>query len=126
MILVSIYDPFKKLLEQYVSITILALMIFFLIISLIIGLFYIFHLKRQLKPNLILALGVYWDKKVNPYCPSCKTLLSNYGFYDTGSRRHPGMKCIKCNIVIHFSDETKIFYELKEAKQFVQAVLEKN
>lgn len=126
VILISIYDPLKNILEQYVSISVLIILLLILIIFLLLSSTYIFYLRKQLKPHLIITFGVYWDNKCNPYCPSCKTLLTNYAFYSSGHRYLPGMKCISCDKVISFSDESDLFHKLDEAKQIVQDIFDKN
>lgn len=49
-----------------------------LVLTLVVTAFqfgYIYYLRREskLKPRF----GVYWDNKLNAYCPSCKQLLSH-------------------------------------------------
>lgn len=44
--------------------------------------------NRSKKPKLKLIYGLFWDKKGNPYCPICKTPLSNRTLYIC--------KCSKC------------------------------
>lgn len=126
IVLISIYDPFTKILQKYISFSILIVLLLVLFVALILSLIYIIYLKKKLKPSLIKSLGVYWDEELNPYCPSCKTLLSNYAYYGNGSKHHPGMKCIACDKLIQFSDESKIFYELGEARSIVQGIIKKN
>jgi|APLow6443716910_1056828.scaffolds.fasta_scaffold75905_1 hypothetical protein len=125
IILISIYDPLKIIIKENVSLTVLIIFILILILLLALSTIYVFYLRKQLKPNLITAFGVYWDNNVNAYCPSCKTMLTNYAFYDTGRKHQPGIKCISCEKLIHFSDENKRFYDLGEAKQIVQEIFNK-
>ena len=125
VILISIYDPLKNILAQYLSISVLIVLLLILIILLGLSITYISFLRKQLKPSLIIVFGIYWDKKCNPYCPSCKTLLTNYAFYSSGNRHLPGMKCISCDKVIHFSDEFDLFHKLGEARKIVQEIFDK-
>lgn len=85
----------------------------------------VIRLRKRLKNDLIQAVGVYWDKNLNTYCPSCKKLLSNYAFYLIGSKYVPGFKCISCNDVIHMSDDEKIFLKIEEAREIVKDLFNK-
>lgn len=125
-IIISIYDPFKKLVEENIPVSSLIIIIFILLISLISSIMYVGSLKKKLSQKLKSILGVYWDKELNIYCPSCKSMLTNYAFYDTGRKHEPGIKCIKCNQILHFSDEKKRFYDLGEAKQIVRSIITTN
>ena len=45
--------------------------------------------------------GIYWDKKKNPYCPSCKIPVSKYGEYNCGDW---GYWCNVCKSVFNLAD----------------------
>jgi hypothetical protein len=76
----------------------------------------ILHYKHRLK----FSLGAYWDKELNPYCPSCKKPLSNYGLYSAGRKNYPGLKCIECKEVIRLSDGNKICLTIEGAQEIVK------
>jgi hypothetical protein len=76
---------------------------------------------------LKLALGVYWDRKYYPYCPSCKKPLSNYAFYQTyGNHRSPGFKCINCKEIVRMSNGADMFLSIEQAKAVVENILIKD
>lgn len=117
VIFLAIKDPLSQIIYSNVPKTILLLTPFILLILFIFSILYINHLRKKLKKNLFSAFGVYWDKNLIPYCPSCKTILSNYGFYSGGRKNYPGFICIKCDSVIRLSDVEKIFMSYEEAKE---------
>lgn len=45
--------------------------------------------------------GIYWDKKKNPYCPSCKTPVAKYGEFNFGDQ---GYYCSVCKEVFVLAD----------------------
>lgn len=45
--------------------------------------------------------GIYWDKKKNPYCPSCKTPVAKYGEFNYGDH---GYYCSVCKDVFVLAD----------------------
>ena len=124
VILISIYDPLKKIIEENVPTSTLTAFILILFVSLVLSILYAVSLKKKSKLNLKKALGLYWDKELNAYCSSCKTLLSNYAFYQTIKNYEPGFKCIGCGKIIHLSDENNSFYRLENAKIIVKEVFE--
>ena len=125
VIFISIYDPFKKIVEETIPASTLIILILILFVSLIVSILYTVSLKKKAKLNLKKALGIYWDKELNAYCPSCQTLLSNYAFYQTVKNYEPGFKCISCDKIIHFGDEVEPFYRLEDAKKLVREMFEK-
>jgi hypothetical protein len=44
--------------------------------------------------------GVLWDKRGNPFCPSCKNHLSNYDLYGL----YFGFYCTVCKNHVHLRD----------------------
>jgi len=123
IIAIAIYDPLKKIVEENVPISILIILIIILLVLLSLSFLYILNLKRKLNLNLHRALGAYWDNELNPYCPACKTMLTNYQVYETIKNYEFGMKCISCDNVVHFCDEVKRYYELDSAKQIVKKII---
>ena len=92
------------------------MLILLAIIIVLLSYILILHYKHRLK----FILGAYWDKELNPYCPSCKKPLSNYGHYSAGRKNFPGLKCIGCKEVIRLSDGNKICLTIEEAKEIVK------
>ena len=94
----------NKLNAQPLSQTIetILIVLFWLSILSVAWLIYLLN-KIKLKPRF----GLYWDKENNPYCPSCKSLLSNYYEDSLYSKIDPHFICIKCgsNKPIHIRDE---------------------
>ena len=65
--------------------------------------------------------GVLWDNNLIPHCPSCKTMLSNYANYHIGNNVfRPGLKCISCDSILYFFDESHFHISLEEAKKQVR------
>jgi|ERR1035437_701987 hypothetical protein len=126
VLLAAIYNPLLAVIKKYVPLTILFILLLSLIILLLISFFYILHLRRMLKSELKSALGVYWDKNLNPYCPSCKKYLGNYAMYPTADYKYyPGFKCISCKDVIRLSDGIDIFMDFEEAKKRIENLFNK-
>ena len=125
VVLVSIYNPLSKILVENVPQTILLFLLLSLLMLLVASTLYIISLRKKIKSGLKQALNVYWDKDLNTYCPSCKKLLSNYGFYQLGLKNHPGFKCVNCKEIITMSDGKEIFMSLAEAKEIAQNLFNK-
>lgn len=125
IIWLSIKDPLSQLIYNNVPKTILLLLPLVLFLLLSLSIVYIIYLRKKIKKNLFSAFGVYWDKDLNVYCPSCKTMLSNYAFYESGRKHHPGFKCIKCNSVVRLSDDEHIFMKYDEAKERIKNNIKK-
>jgi len=60
-----------------------------------------FLLPRLTEDHHKLIGGIYWDKHGNPFCPSCKTPVSNYGEYNYGDK---GYYCAVCKTVFMLAD----------------------
>ena len=90
VVLISVYNPLAEIYSAKVSKSIQLLLPLSLLLLLLISVSYIIHLRKKLKIELKQALGVYWDKELNVYCPSCKKLLSNYAYYEAGRKFSPG------------------------------------
>lgn len=126
VIFISIYDPLHRIIEKNVPISTLLILILVLFVLLILCLSYIVSIKRKAKLNLRIALGAYWDKELNPYCPSCKTMLTNYGVYETLRKFERGMECISCKKIIFFGDEAEQCYDLNKARKKVSELFSIN
>jgi hypothetical protein len=61
----------------------------------------IWVLNKKNKGELKLLYGIYWDKKSNPYCPSCKKPGISYDNYSINGL---GYLCIPCNKVFPLKD----------------------
>ncbi len=73
---------------------------------------WIYSQRTKLKP----AFGVLWDRKLNPFCPSCKNLLTNYSNY--GSEYHAwGFWCIKCQQRVLLNTDDSVPISLEDAKE---------
>ena len=120
VILVTVYNPLTEILNTIVPKATLLLLLLSLILLLLLSVSYIVYLNKKLKNKLRQALGVYWDKEFNPYCPSCKNLLGNYAFYTAGTKMRPGFKCISCSDVVRMSDGENMFLALEEAKEIIK------
>lgn len=91
--------------EAILKIGTLAILLFFLSTALSIILYC--KLKNKLKPNF----GVHWDKDKEPYCPTCKNLLSKYYF-----NKKTALKCNACKeITIKLFDDNGKELSLDEA-----------
>jgi hypothetical protein len=49
---------------------------------------------------LSLKYGIYWDKKKNPHCPSCKIPIGGYNSYSSGK----GYYCKPCGKIFGLQD----------------------
>ena len=52
-------------------------------------------------PEFRLKYGIYWDKDLNPHCPSCKIPVGGYGEYTGGGK---GYYCKPCGKVFSLTD----------------------
>jgi hypothetical protein len=59
--------------------------------------FLLYKLLMQNREKLSVSHGFYWDKKKNPYCPSCQTplLFVPKELDHHGKNEH--LYCLKCN-----------------------------
>ena len=85
VVLLEVYNPLAEIYSSKVSITIQLLLPLSLLLLLILSISYNYHLYKTLKNKLEFSCGIYWDKYLNPYCPSCKKNLGNYAFYNIGN-----------------------------------------
>lgn len=84
------------------------------ILSNLVFLAYLFDLHRKSRKNgLELHFGIYWDKKKNPYCPNCKTLLIYH--HDNEYNKYHTFECIKCNKEMSAKDINGNYLSLKQA-----------
>jgi len=67
--------------------------------------------------SLKLKNGVYWDRQQNPFCPNCKSALTDNGDYGA---QGSGMKCFQCDKTVMFTDETGKGLTVSEAKQLAK------
>jgi len=121
---ISIQDPLADIVLEKVPRSVLVLLPIVMLLLLALAGLYIFHLRRKLKPKLRIALGVYWDRELNPYCPSCQKLLGNYAFYPAGLKKgSPGFKCVSCKEIIRLSGDEKIFMTFDEARDYLKRTI---
>jgi hypothetical protein len=73
---------------------------------------YSMYLLKRL--SLKLDLGVYWDKKDNPFCPNCLKPLVNIG----NINGIPFFQCVKCKSEIVICSEFGKRFNLYEARKF--------
>lgn len=68
--------------------------------------------KKNQELNLELKYGVYWDKKLNPYCPACQKPLSLVRIKATGRTK---LKCKQCDKQVspHDGDNILTFSEAR-------------
>ena len=65
--------------------------------------------------------GVYWDLRLEAYCPACGTLLSGYGNYQvTRDTRLWCWMCVKCNSKIVPTDDRGDNIQLNDAQIFIR------
>jgi hypothetical protein len=110
ILLGSIYSEIVPIilptLTQQLPITVLlkilsvAIILFFL--SVVLTIFVYLNYKPKYKARF----GILWDKDKQAYCPSCKTLLSNYQPFVHSSVKTSYMyNCIKCDRMIPINDK---------------------
>lgn len=63
---------------------------------------------------LLPRFGVYWDDSKEPYCPSCKTLLSQ-SVFDLDAGKKTRLECMKCGEYLSLINNGKEIY-LEEAR----------
>lgn len=80
---------------------------------------WIYILRKRSQTKLKPCFGILWNKDTDPFCPSCKTLLTNYS--NRGSSNDPswGFKCIKCDTVISLKTDNNQKIDLQMAKSWV-------
>ena len=125
VVLISVYNPLAEIYFSKVPKSILLLLPLSLLLLLILSVSYIVYLRKKLRIELKQALGVYWDRDLNPYCPSCKKLLSNYAYYEAGRKHLPGFKRINCKDVVRLSEGEKMFLSIEEARDIVKSLFNK-
>lgn len=117
----SIRDPMADIVISTVPKSVVVILPLLLLSSLILAVSYIFYLRNKLKDKLFISFGIYWDNNLNPYCPTCQKLLSNYALYkDASGHSRPGLFCINCKHVVRISDGETIFMAIDEAKDKLQ------
>ena len=78
-------------------------------ICLILMTLLILNKKDKLKPYF----GAYWDKKLNPCCPTCKSLLAFL--------REGRLHCNKCKRPIHlYRDDNSCELTIREARDLIE------
>jgi len=61
--------------------------------------------RADIHLQLLPKFGIYWDKDKQAYCPSCKTLLSDYRpFVHASGKTSYLYHCIKCDKMIPLTD----------------------
>lgn len=95
------------------------------LIKLSIGLFavclleavWIYSRRTKLKP----CFGILWDKGSNPYCPSCKKSLVNYGTYaDASGFYDRGFQCLACNKMVFLRGNQNMKKDLQAVQSYVR------
>ncbi len=76
--------------------------------------------KNFIKPELKLALGAFWDKEFNPYCPKCKTPLTNYVPRPINKGFGWSFECITCKNPIFLFEGEKKNLKIEEAIQILK------
>jgi hypothetical protein len=82
-------------------------------LSVVVLLAYVAFLHHKIRAKLRVGFGILWDKVLHPYCPACKSPLTNYAQYHSGGW---GFRCIKCDARIFLRDENGLELELVKAK----------
>jgi hypothetical protein len=77
-----------------------------------------FYLREKYKCRLKVYCGLYWDKKLNPYCNSCKSPVTFYSVYK--GYKSPLFYCSKCNAEIEATDENGNALSLVEIKKLIK------
>jgi len=103
----------SKVLPEIPNTTLLSISLLLLVICLIEA-GYIAFVKSQNKFSS--KFGIYWDKKATPHCPSCKSLLTQYGLYGHGVDRRLALFCLKCQKKISIANDDGNILTLKDAK----------
>jgi len=80
--------------------------------GLALGLLY-FIVSLLLGGRLQLQWGIYWDKGTNPYCPACKTPLTNTIY-------NAKLSCPKCHTLISLQDDSSRSIPVEEAKRILR------
>ncbi len=79
---------------------------------------YIVELRRRLKLKLKPRFGVYWDRELTPYCPSCSKVLVY--IKDSAAFSHVwGFKCVQCSTFIPLNDDDGRPIEITDAKRLL-------
>ncbi|MCL4547144.1 MAG: hypothetical protein M1495_01070 [Bacteroidetes bacterium] len=60
------------------------------------------YLHEIYKHHLVVHCNLYWDKKKNPFCPSCKSPVSYYAEYK--GTKCSLFYCPKCKVEIEATD----------------------
>lgn len=103
------------------------------LIAAILASAYIYNLRKQRKkiqaenvrlqdlidnPPRVFRFGVYWDKDLIPYCPSCLKPLTNYGNWQYGGW---GFNCVSCKDTVRMHNDEGRVLELAEAKRLLSS-----
>ncbi len=81
------------------------------LILILVSLFLLEKYKHRLK----VFFGLYWDKKKNPYCNSCKSPVTFYSEYK--GYKSPLFYCTKCEKEIEATDENGKALSLVEIRK---------
>jgi hypothetical protein len=88
------------------------------LLSIVVLLAYTLVLRYKLKNRLKAMFNLFWDRRANPFCPSCQGLLTNYGLHGYKAR-HPTLFCLRCKNVVAIRDDTGKFMPFDAAKSKV-------
>jgi len=119
--LIILYGIFESALLHFIaglefsSLTILRTFFALLWVGIIV---LILYLNSLYKNNYFTRYGLYWDKKLNPFCSSCKSPLTFYEEYK--GYKAPLFYCFKCNLELEATDEDGKSLNLKEARNKIE------
>jgi len=114
--------PVLKMVEKEVSPSTLMTTIILLLVILVMGLAYTISLLKKYKTKLLYLFGVYWNNKLQIYCPVCK----NPTMYEKSSK-DCDVYCVKCQKEIRLrNEENHSNIPIHEAKKIVKEKLSKN
>ena len=94
---------------------ILRLIIALLWLGLVILSFYLHEINKN---RLKVHFNLYWDKKLNPFCPACKSPLTFYAEYK--GYKNPLFYCTKCGKEIEATGENGNAFTLDEVRKKIK------
>lgn len=109
----------KGFLENHLSKGELSISVGVSVLFFLLCLAWCFALRSQLSEKLIARFGLYWDKRKNPYCPTCKIPLRPDGYWKFANCETFSLSCPKCRLHHPMFDENGKAYDLPSIKKLI-------
>ena len=109
----------KSFLEKHLSKEELSISVGLLALLFLLCLAWCIALRSQLSEKIITRFGLCWDKRKNPYCPTCKIPLRPDKQWDFGNITTFSLLCPKCGCHHPMVDENGKTSDLPSIKKLL-------